>query len=91
MNHNYIRDSKFNILTIRYESKKGVFSLTGETADGIAIGDTINYLANAEGHILEVVDIAERRDSRDFARGNNLFYSCHCKAVPNTEQPTNTK
>jgi len=82
MNHNYVKDDKFNILTINRD-KKGVYFVTGETYDGIEAGDTINYVVNEKMDILEVTEVTQRRDSRSFPVGNNLHYECNCKPCSN--------
>jgi hypothetical protein len=86
MEHNYVRNENFNILTIKCVKGDNYF-VTGETKDGISIGDTIDYIINERFDLLEVTDIKERRDSRSFPKGNNLHYECDCKVVPNPNPP----
>jgi hypothetical protein len=86
MEHNYVRSDTFNMLTTRYQKKDGTFHVTGETSEGIEVGDTINYIVNAKYDVLGVSKITERRDSKSFPVGNNLHYECICKVVPNTDE-----
>ena len=88
--HNYVKDDNFNILTIKAE-KSGVFFVTGETNEGLEVGDTINYIVNEKFDCLGVDKILERRDSRSFPKGNNLHYECNCKVVKNPNPPTKGK
>jgi 2,3-bisphosphoglycerate-independent phosphoglycerate mutase len=74
------------MLTTRYDRKKGTFNVTGNTSEGLEVGDTINYLVNEKYDILEVKEVTERRDDKSFPKGNNLWYSCVCKVVPNTNE-----
>ena len=90
MEHNYVRSNGFNILTIN-RSKKGVYSLTGETSEPLEIGDTVNYITNERYDILGVNLILERRDSRDFPKGNGLFYAIECTQVANPNPPMPAK
>jgi hypothetical protein len=80
MEHNYVRNDNFNILTIKVD-KDETFILTGETNEGITIGDTINYIVNKKFGVLRVDDIVERRDNKDFPNGNNKFYKCICTII----------
>jgi len=91
MEHNYVRDDNFNILTISYDKKKGQFFLTGETRNGIEIGDSINYIINEQFDTLEVAEITQRRDSGSFPLGNNLHYECWAKALKNLNAPQKNK
>lgn len=85
MDHNYVRNDNFNLLTIRYN--KGIYHVTGETHEPLEVGDTINYIANEKYDVLGVSEILERRDSRDFPEGNGLFYSVNCKLTANANPP----
>jgi hypothetical protein len=84
MDHNYVRNDNFNFLTLNYD-KKGLFHVTGETKEPLDVGDTINYIVNEKFDILGVTKIKERRDSRDYPKGNGMFYSVECKLVPKPE------
>jgi hypothetical protein len=86
MEHNYVRNDNFNMLTTKYV-KKGIFHVTGETKEPLEVGDTINYLVNEKFDLLGIEEILERRDSRDFPKGNGLFYSVNCKVVANPNPP----
>jgi hypothetical protein len=86
MEHNYVRNDNFNILTMKYD-KKGFFTLTGETKDPLEVGDTVNYLVNEQFDVLGVTKVLERRDSRDFPKGNGLFYKINCGVVANPNPP----
>jgi hypothetical protein len=86
MEHNYVQNKDFNMLTTRYV-KNGVFHVTGETKEPLAIGDTINYILNDQFDILKVDKILERRDSRDFPNGNGMFYSADCSQCANPNPP----
>lgn len=79
MNHNYVKDENFNILTIN--RVKDVYNLTGESKEPIKVNDTINYFAS-EKCILGITEIVERRDSKDYPKGNGMFYRIKCVAVP---------
>ena len=81
MIHEYVRNDNFNFLTLNFD-KKGVYHLTGETKEPLELGDVINFYVNPKFDVLEVTKIKERRDSRDFPKGNGLFYSVECKVVP---------
>ena len=86
MEHNYVRNSQFNMLTTRYV-KNGIYHITGETKEPLEIGDTINYILNEKFDILQVDKILERSDSKDFPQGNGMFYSVNCKGVTNPNPP----
>ena len=89
MDHNYVRNDDFNILTIRFN--KGVFDVTGETRESIAIGDTINYFVGDKGDVIGVNKVLERRDSKDFPKGNGMFYRVQCSQCPRPEPVTPQK
>lgn len=78
MNHNYVHDDHFNILTAKRE--KGMLVFTGETRNPLEVGDTINYPFN-EKQICAVDKIIERRDSKSYPKGNGLYYKCECMAI----------
>jgi hypothetical protein len=86
MEHNYVRSETFNMLTTRYVKKTGTFDVTGNTSEGLEVGDTINYIVNAKFDVLGVKEIKERRDDKSFPKGNGLWYSCVCNVVPNTNE-----
>jgi hypothetical protein len=86
MEHNYVRNDTFCMLTNRYQKKGGVFHVTGNTSEGLDVGDTINYLVNERYDVLGVTEITERRDDKSFPVGNGLWYSCVCKTVPNPDE-----
>ena len=90
MDHNYVRDDNFNILTVKYD-KKGIFTLTGETHNPLTVGDTVNYIVNDKFDILGVTKVIERRDSRDYPKGNGLFYKINCNVIPRPEKPEEVK
>jgi hypothetical protein len=77
MEHNYVRDDNFCILTIKHD-KKGMFNVSGNSKLGINVGDTINYLVNENGDTLRVDKVVERRDDKSFPKGNNLWYRVLC-------------
>ena len=79
MKHNYARDDNFNILTAK--RNKGHLVFTGETKDPIEVGDTINYPFGGFKEICIVDKIIERRDSRDYPKGNGMFYVCECSGI----------
>jgi hypothetical protein len=87
MDHNYVRSEDFNILTRKYDPKKGTFNLSGEVKVPFAVGDTINYIVNEEFDILSVTKITERRDSRDYPKGNGYFYRAVCGVIANPNPP----
>jgi hypothetical protein len=74
------------MLTTRYQKKTGTFDVTGNTSEGLDVGDTINYIVNAKFDVLGVKEVKERRDDKSFPKGNNLWYSCVCNVVPNTNE-----
>ena len=76
MNHNYVQNENFNILTMKVQD--GIFILTGESKDAIEVNDTINHIVDKEGRILRIDKITERRDSKDYPSGNELFYKVEC-------------
>jgi hypothetical protein len=76
MTHNFTQDPNFNILTLNVEN--GIFTLTGETRETLDIEDYVNYICNKEGWILKVNSIVERRDSKDYPKGNGMFYKIEC-------------
>jgi hypothetical protein len=86
MEHNYVHNDEFNMLTTRY-TKNGVYHVTGETKEPLEVGDTINYILNDKFDILGVTKIVERRDNRDYPEGNGMFYSAYCKQVTNPNPP----
>lgn len=79
MDHNYVKDANFNILTIR--RVKNEYDVTGETREPLEVDDTINYISG-ERTILGIKKIVERRDSRDFPKGNGMWYHVKCVPVP---------
>ena len=81
MDHNYVRNDDFCILTINRD-KKGIFHVTGNVKGDISTGDTINYIVNEKYDILSVNKVLERRDDRSFPKGNNLFFSVDCIQIP---------
>jgi hypothetical protein len=86
MDHNYVRNDDFNILTITH-LKGGVIQLTGESKEPIEADDYVNYLIGDKGNILQVTNIIERRDSRDYPKGNKLFYKIHTRPAENPNAP----
>jgi len=85
MEHNFMRDENFNILTAKRE--KGHLFFTGETKLGIQEGDLINYPFGGFNEICKVDRVIERRDSKSYPKGNGLWYSCECSCfviVPET-------
>jgi hypothetical protein len=86
MEHNYVRSDTFCMLTTRYQKKDGTFHVTGNTSEGLDVGDTINYIVNDKFDVLGVKEVTERRDDKSFPKGNNLWYSCVCNVVPNTNE-----
>jgi hypothetical protein len=88
MTHNYVQNNDFNILTVKL-GKGGVFHVTGETKEPLMADDYINYPVGRDSDILMVTNIIKRRDSRDFPKGNKLFYEIHCRQSPRpVEEPT---
>ena len=79
MEHEYYHNENFNILTIKTEKDKWLIS--GESKEPIAIGDFINYKVG-KTDVLGVNKVTERRDSRDFPKGNKLFYRVECTPCP---------
>jgi hypothetical protein len=86
MEHNYVRSETFCMLTNRYEKKDGTFHVTGNTSEGLDVGDTINYIVNGRFDVLGVDVITERRDDKYFPKGNGLWYSCICGVVPHSDE-----
>lgn len=86
MDHNYVKNDEFNILTINL-AKGGVFHVTGETREPLEVDDYINYLVGDKGNILQVTNLIQRRDSKDYPKGNGLFYKIHARAVENPNPP----
>jgi hypothetical protein len=64
MDHNYVRNDDFNILTVNH-IKGGIVQLTGETREPLEADDYINFLIGDKGDILQVTNILERRDSKE--------------------------
>jgi len=72
MRHEVFQSATFNYLTFK-STKKGL-ELTGETKEGIELGDEVQNPNNGKQYLI-VKEITERRDSRDYPEGNNYFYS----------------
>jgi hypothetical protein len=47
--------------------------MTGETKEGIELGDEVQNPNNGKV-FFPIKEIIERRDSRDYPKGNNYFY-----------------
>jgi hypothetical protein len=79
MNHNYVHDNNFNILTARRE--KGHLFFTGETKEPLEVGDVINYPFGGFNEFSRVDKIIERRDAKAYKKGNGYWYSCECSGI----------
>jgi hypothetical protein len=79
MDHNYIRNDNFNILTARRE--KGHLIFTGETRESLEVGDVINYAFGGFNQYSIVDKIIERRDAKAYPKGNGMWYSCECSGM----------
>jgi hypothetical protein len=89
MDHNYVRDENFCILTIRRE--KDNYHLTGNSKNGIKVGDTINYIVNDKLDILGVTKVLEIRDDKSFPKGNNLWFNAVCGIITNPNPKPKTE
>jgi hypothetical protein len=87
MDHNYVRDDDFCILTIKRE--KGNYLVTGNSKKGINVGDTINYIVSNKFDILGVNKVIEQRDDKSFPKGNNLWFKVICGVIPNLNPNSN--
>ena len=76
MEHYLTNSATFNHLT--NNSTKGGVVLTGETQEGIEVGDLIKS-APKDNNPFVVKEILERRDSIDYPAGNNYFYKVLCQ------------
>ena len=85
MEHNFMRDENFNILTTKRE--KGHLFFTGEAKQGIQEGDLINYPFGGFNEICQVDRITEKRDSKSYPKGNGYWYSCECSAFVKEDAP----
>ena len=74
MKHIIAQSATFNCLTTKYDEGKVI--LTGETSEGIEKGDEIVHPSFKNPIVVQ--EILERRDSRDFPKGNNMFYKIEC-------------
>jgi hypothetical protein len=71
MRHDLFNSQTFNYLTARHTNEG--FELSGETKEGIEIGDEIQN-PNDGKQYLPIKKIIERRDSKSYPAGNNYFY-----------------
>lgn len=68
-------NNDFNYLTEEWVKDGAI--LTGETSETLEVGDEI-VCPSYPGNRLTVAEIIERRDSRDFPKGNGKFYKVKC-------------
>lgn len=71
MRHEVFNSKTFNYLTLKNDAS-GII-LTGETMEGIDLNDEVQNPNNGKV-FLTVKEIIERRDSREYPKGNNYFY-----------------
>jgi hypothetical protein len=76
MNHNYVRDDRFNILTA--ERKKGHLFFSSESKDLLEVGDIVNYPFGGFGEACVVDKIIEHRDAKAYPEGNMMWYKYEC-------------
>jgi len=71
MEHKVVQEEKFNYLKVEH-TKDGMI-VSGETKEGLDENDTVQNPCNTK-QFLPIQKILERRDSRDYPKGNNYFY-----------------
>ena len=80
MEHNIYNSETFNFLTMN-QVKEGL-QLTGETKEPIAIGDVVKGIPCDITLEYKISKIIERRDSKDYPKGNGYFYKALLVCVP---------